>query len=90
MLRASGNLTGFESQINKILSDGPGKGLAKNGKVFVRFIFGHDAGAGPVFGYDLFIVIDKAAVNSSHIAAVAAHMAANLADFLFVHFIQPR
>ena len=85
MLRAARYLAGLEGQVDEVLAHRAGEHLPQNAKIPIRLIFGHDAGAGTVLGNNLLVVIDIAAIDGSHVAAIPTHMAANFANFLFVH-----
>ena len=78
-------LLGTESNIDEILSEGAGQIPLQRRKILIPLIFRHHSCAEPELGNDLSVIIDKAAINSCHIAAVPARMPPDLADLFFCH-----
>ena len=74
-----------ELRLCQILSNAAGKSSFQQSKILVSLIFGHHSGALLKFGDDILVFVDMATVDVCDIAAIAANMTANLADFLNIH-----
>ena len=74
-----------EGNIDQIFADRTGECPFHQSEISLGLVFRHNTGGLAILCDDLFLIIDKAAVNRRHITAVTANAAANLANFFFSH-----